>query len=398
MSQQGDTITASSNVLYDTLDHYDYFWADISIQHVIVQYNFEHLYGTNVIPLPQESGHYLLTVVGITKSGIRSENASLEATLEYTVTQTTSPTATPAPSSSATPTNSPRPSSSVTPTSSPKPSSSVTPTSSPKPSSSVAPTSTPAPSATVKPTATPTLAPTATPTVKPTVAITEAPIPTPTPEPTDYQPSDPISDQPSDPITVTPSNQEEYMDPGESTELPFIDVYKEDEFYEAIKYVYTNEIFKGMEEDYFGQIESMTRGMMVTVLYRLDGAFESDYATFDDVPSSMYYSQPIAWANKNGIVIGIGDNKYDPDRALSRQDLATIISRYIQFKDMNINNISEAALLSDENDVADYAISPVRTVVQKGIMMTNEYACFEPTRPGTRAEIAYAMMILGKAR
>ena len=392
LSQKGNIITASHEVKNGTFDHYDYLWTDISVQNAIIQGNFEHLTDSNIIPLPEEPGRYYLTVVGVTKSGVRSEEANCRVTIEEAATPTPSaspspsasvvPTTSPSPSASANPTTSPSPSAFVNPTTSPSPSSSVITTTSPSPSSLPEPTSSPVPSATVAPTAS--LMPSAT--ITPTVEPTEAPTPTPNQEPT------------STPTPVPTPSQGENLTPGETAELPFIDVYKEDEFYEAIKYVYNNDIFKGMEIDYFGQMESMTRGMMVTVLYRLDGATESDYATFIDVPSTMYYSQPIAWANKNGIVIGIGDNKYDPERALSRQDLATIISRYINFKGMNIANISETVILSDESDVADYAVAPVRTAIQKGIMMTNDYACFEPVRPGTRAEIAYAMMILGKAR
>ncbi len=256
----------------------------------------------------------------------------------------------------------------------------TTPTQTPNITSTPAPTKTPVPTQTPK--ATQTQAPTKTPVPTQTQIPTQAPVVTQTPEPT----VEPEVFGNVDPIETT------------ETELPFIDVYKENEFYDAIQYVYTKEIFKGMEEDYFGQEDPMTRGMIVTVLYRIDGADEKEYATFSDVPSTMYYSKPIAWANKKGIVLGVGDNKYEPDKPLTRQDLATIISRYMLYKGIGIKNTDENALLSDINEVADYAINPVKLMVQKGIMMTNDYACFEPTRPGTRAEIAYAMMILDKAK
>lgn len=112
----------------------------------------------------------------------------------------------------------------------------------------------------------------------------------------------------------------------ELVEVNFDDVKSEDWFYEAVKYTAERKIFNGLSETEFGPNVQTTRGMIVTLLYRLSN---EDYAgntqIFTDVASSSYYEKAIAWAYSKGIVNGLGDDIFAPEKAITREELATII-------------------------------------------------------------------------
>ena len=177
----------------------------------------------------------------------------------------------------------------------------------------------------------------------------------------------------------------------------FEDVTSSDWYYEPIKFAVENQLFNGISAVKFGPQINMTRGMLVTVLYRLDGATERDVATFSDVGVSSYYTYAISWAAKNGIVKGIGNNKFLPDSSISREDLATIIARYIVFKKMNIDDeISGMNHISDASMISEYAKESVDTLIKKGLMQGKSKSIFDPKGMTTRAEVATILMRLMK--
>ena len=146
-------------------------------------------------------------------------------------------------------------------------------------------------------------------------------------------------------------------------------------------------MFNGTSENTFEPNKNITRGMLVTVLYRYAKATETEKSTFDDVDPDMYYSAPIAWAAKNGFVNGVGDNKFDPDANITRQDLATIIYRYLKAQGRGFTGVWAFLLgYDDVGEIADYANEAVSYMTMEGILNGKGDNKFDPTGNATRAE------------
>jgi hypothetical protein len=131
---------------------------------------------------------------------------------------------------------------------------------------------------------------------------------------------------------VYPSGRRESVQPGctidisdpktplASLDFPFADVKPSDWFHDDVVYVYTRGLFEGTGGTEFSPNASMTRGMIVTVLYRLAGepGYNDGGAAFDDADENAYYANAVAWAQANGIVSGIGNNMFAPNTSITR--------------------------------------------------------------------------------
>ena len=173
-------------------------------------------------------------------------------------------------------------------------------------------------------------------------------------------------------------------------EMPFTDVNADDWFYNNVKYVYDNSLFNGVTTTTFEPYMAMTRGMIVTVLGRLSGIDHDDYtgASYDDVDVSIYYAPYIKWASANGIVTGIGNNKFDPDTIISRQDLATIMYRYAQTTNKKFPVVKDKQIFNDSNLISDYAAPAVEAIQRAGIINGKLDNMFDPRGHANRAEVA----------
>ena len=171
---------------------------------------------------------------------------------------------------------------------------------------------------------------------------------------------------------------------------PFIDVTKDDWFYDDVKYTHQNGLFKGTTATTFSPQMPITRGMVVTVLGRLAGIDIADYsgASFDDVDPGMYYAPYIKWAAELGIVKGIGDNKFAPDASVSRQDLATILNNYAEKMGIVMAQTMQIVVFVDSADIADYAVDAVGNMVRANIINGKPGNIFDPLADATRAEVA----------
>ena len=184
-------------------------------------------------------------------------------------------------------------------------------------------------------------------------------------------------------ITITETATDDWKN-------PFIDVKAEDWFYGDLEYVHRNGLYTGTTANTFSPNNPMTRGMIVTVLGRLAGIKEADYSriSFSDVNTTQYYAPYIKWASENGIVNGIGNNKFHPDGNISRQDLATILMRYTQFVNATLPNTTAKIDFKDSKDIAAYAASAVDTIQRAGIINGKPGEIFDPLGNATRAEVA----------
>lgn len=113
----------------------------------------------------------------------------------------------------------------------------------------------------------------------------------------------------------------------------FVDVQTKDWFYKDVEYVYYNRLMAGTGNNLFSPKVPTTRGMIVTVLYRMEGSpAVSGSCPFTDVKAGRYYEKPIIWAEENGIVKGVGEGRFDPDGKITREQLAAIFCRYAETK------------------------------------------------------------------
>ena len=153
--------------------------------------------------------------------------------------------------------------------------------------------------------------------------------------------------------------------------LPFEDVPENSWFREAVSYVYRNEFMNGTSANTFAPGASMTRGMLVTVLYRIDGSAavsDAERACFDDIADS-YYTDAVAWAYSNGIVNGVSADRFEPDRIVTRQEAVTIFYRYcVEYNLMAVESGLELEGFADQDEVAGFATDAFAWAVSTGLV------------------------------
>ena len=177
---------------------------------------------------------------------------------------------------------------------------------------------------------------------------------------------------------------------------PFIDVDPDDWFTEAIWYVYDNKLMVGTSTEpmLFSPNVATTRGMIVTVLYRLAGSPDvSDLSNpFDDVAETAWYYAAIKWAAANGIVAGYGNGKYGPEDNITREQLATILNNYAVQTGKDLPAKRDYSGFNDEADIANYAKEAVERFFKAMIVNGKPGNLFDPKGEATRAEFAAILM------
>ena len=171
----------------------------------------------------------------------------------------------------------------------------------------------------------------------------------------------------------------------------YTDVSDNDWFAEAVKFAYQKGLMNGVSETEFAPAGTVTRGMMVTVLYRIAGEPEcSAVSSFSDVVNGAYYEKAISWAKENGIVNGYSETNFAPDAFVTREQLATIIYRYATSKGYDVSVGYNTNILSydDFASISEYAISAIQYAVGSGLMNGKTAATINPTDNFTRAELA----------
>lgn len=174
------------------------------------------------------------------------------------------------------------------------------------------------------------------------------------------------------------------------TALPFTDVKAKNWFYSAVEYVYENGIMNGITSKKFEPQTHVTRAMFVAMLGRLHGAEETK-SNFKDIPAknSSWYSGYVGWASENGIITGFPDNTFRPDEKLTREQMATIISRYIDYVGILKPVATDpTSYFKDEKSIGKWAREYVDDMRKIGIVEGNDTGKFNPSANLTRAEAA----------
>ena len=169
---------------------------------------------------------------------------------------------------------------------------------------------------------------------------------------------------------------------------PFTDVSTSDWFYSDVMFVYENGLFSGTDSRSFSPNASMTRAMLVTVLYRLEGEpVGTGSSSFSDVRSGSYYEKAVAWAAANGIVTGTGSTSFSPDAKVTREQLAAILYRYAQYKKLDTDAGAKLDSFSDAGNVSGYASEALSWTVSEGLI-NGASGRLMPKGDATRAQVA----------
>lgn len=170
--------------------------------------------------------------------------------------------------------------------------------------------------------------------------------------------------------------------------LPFTDVRESDWFYEDVAFAYENGLFAGTSNTTFSPNASMTRAMLVTVLYRLEGQpAVNGRSGFSDVQYNGYYEDAVTWAADNGIVNGTSTTTFSPNANVTREQMAAILYRYAQHKKYNTAASSGLNGFTDHASVSGYAAASLEWAVAEKLV-NGSAGKLMPTGNATRAQVA----------
>lgn len=182
-------------------------------------------------------------------------------------------------------------------------------------------------------------------------------------------------------------------------DIPFQDVAKNAWYYSAVKYTYKKGIMKGYNNTQFAPNDKITRGQIVTMLWRMESepSVESLTNNFEDVQDDKYYANAVKWAQSKGIVKGYDNtNKFGPDDNIIRQDLVIILKRYAEYKKKSNNLTANLTNFKDYKSVSQYAEEAVKWAVANKVITGNELPdgtkTIAPKAKTTRAEAAAMLM------
>lgn len=176
------------------------------------------------------------------------------------------------------------------------------------------------------------------------------------------------------------------------SETKFNDVSANDWFASAVDYVTGKGMMNGTADNTFSPKANTTRGMVVTVLYRLENQPSTSAASFTDVDSGAYYANAVAWANANGIVSGYGSGKFGPNDKVTREQLAAILYRYAQYKKYDVSDAKSLDGYTDAKSVSSYAVPALQWANAAGVVTGKSGSKLDPKGNATRAEVAAMLM------
>lgn len=176
-------------------------------------------------------------------------------------------------------------------------------------------------------------------------------------------------------------------------ENPFTDVQETDWFYEAVKYVQQKELFTGTSKTTFAPDNTMTRAMLVTVLYRLAGTPEvTGTVQFPDVAPDAYYADAVIWATQNEIVGGYSNGFFGSDDMVTREQMATFLYRYAQYKKYDVSLVKDLNNFTDSSQVSQYAVRPMQWAFATELISGTSKTTLNPKGSATRAQVAVVLM------
>jgi hypothetical protein len=157
---------------------------------------------------------------------------------------------------------------------------------------------------------------------------------------------------------------------------------------DGVKYVTDNGLMSGIGNNLFAPDTPISRGMLVTVLYKMAGEPDvADTESFADIQEGAYFENAVAWAAQNGIVYGYTADKFEPYLGVTREQLATILQRYAKYKGSDVSASADITKYTDASAVQDYAVSAMQWACGSGII-SGINGTLNPKGSATRAQTA----------
>jgi len=173
----------------------------------------------------------------------------------------------------------------------------------------------------------------------------------------------------------------------------FTDVSENNWYYEAVKYVSQNNIMNGTSDTIFNPSTDMTRAMLVTVLYRLEGKPNvSGTNSFTDVKDGQWYTSAIIWASENSIVSGYGGGLFGTNDSITREQMAALLYNYARYKGYNLTATSDLTAYSDTSSISNWAQTAMKWANYKGLINGVSSNKLVPAGEATRAQVATILM------
>lgn len=170
--------------------------------------------------------------------------------------------------------------------------------------------------------------------------------------------------------------------------LPFTDVDTTDWYYDAVQYAYEKGMMNGTSTTAFSPNDTTTRGMIVTILHRMEGTPAATGTAFTDVPVGQWYSDAVSWASANGIVGGYGGGLFGPGDPITREQMAAILNRYSTYKGYDAGTVGSIVGFSDASQVSAYAAEPMGWAIGNGLISGVGNNTLAPKGNATRAQVA----------
>ena len=170
---------------------------------------------------------------------------------------------------------------------------------------------------------------------------------------------------------------------------PFTDVSEKDWFYNDAMFVYKNGLMLGTSKTLFSPHGTVTRGMMATILWRMEGSLApKGENSFTDVEAGRWYADAITWTAENGIFAGYSMDKFGPDDPITREQLTAIFYRYADYKGYKLTVTGNLDKFEDADKITDYAKTVMQWAVSNGLIKGKAETLLDPQGTATRAEIA----------
>ena len=182
----------------------------------------------------------------------------------------------------------------------------------------------------------------------------------------------------------------------ETVKADFADVAADAWYADAVQYVYENGMMSGTSETTFSPDVTTTRGMIVTILYRLEGSpnlsNENLGYPYADVDANAYYADAVYWARQNGIVSGMSAEQFAPNNAITREQMAAILYRYAQFKGYDVSVKADLSVYTDAAQVSAYATDAMAWANGAQLITGTSVTTLTPAGNATRAQVATILM------
>ncbi len=170
--------------------------------------------------------------------------------------------------------------------------------------------------------------------------------------------------------------------------LPFTDVSRDMWYFDSVSFVYANNLFCGTSESNFTPEATMTRAMLVTVLWRIEGEPAASANLFTDVANGAWYTEAVAWAAANGIVSGYGNGQFGTNDLVTREQTATILMNYAKYKGYDVSATTDLSSFTDVQNISTWAKTAIQWANAEGLINGTGNNTLDPKGNSQRCQVA----------